>query len=96
MKENKTIKNIINNKTIILYRDINLDRDINIYNIYKYIFIIREPDETTREKENTIFSVEIEPDIFNIYLKTKINSFHQNKITSKQIINYMSLIIGVK
>ena len=86
LKENNTIKNIIDNKTIILYRDITLNKD---FNFYKYIFIIRE-------KENTILSVEIEPDIFNIYLKTKINSFHQNKITSDKIINYMNLTIGVK
>lgn len=93
LKENNTIKNIIDNKTIILYRDITLNKD---FNFYKYIFIIREPDNTIREKENTILSVEIEPDIFNIYLKTKINSFHQNKITSDKIINYMNLTIGVK
>lgn len=93
LKEKNTIKNIIDNKTIILYRTITLDRD---FNFYKYIFIIRETDNTIHDKENTILSVEIEPDIFNIYLKTKINSFHQNKITSQQIINYLKTTIGIQ
>lgn len=92
LKKN-TIKNIIDNKTIILYRTITLDRD---FNFYQYIFIIRETDNTIHDKENTILSVEIEPDIFNIYLKTKINSFHQNKITSQQIINYLKTTIGIQ
>ena len=82
----------MDNKTIILYRTMCSDRD---FNFYKYIFVIRKTDNIIHEKENTILSIEIEPDIFNIYLKTKINSLHQNKITSKEIIDYLKLIIGI-
>ena len=93
LKENNIVKNIIDNKTIILYRDMNLDRD---FNFYRYIFIIREQNSTGLEQENTILSVKIEPEIFNIYLETKINSFHQNKITSQQIIDYLKTTIGIQ
>lgn len=93
LKENNTIKNIIDNKTIILYRTMCSDRD---FNFYKYIFVIRKTDNIIHEKENTILSIEIKPDIFNIYLKTKINSLHQNKITSKEIIDYLKITIGIK
>lgn len=92
-KKNNIVKNIIDNKTIILYRDMNLDRD---FNFYRYIFIIREQNSTGLEQENTILSVKIKPGIFNIYLETKINSFHQNKIASQQIIDYLKTTIGIQ
>ena len=93
LKENNIVKNIIDNKTIILYRDMNLDRD---FNFYRYIFIIREQNSTELEQENTILSVKIEPEIFNIYLKTEINTFRQNKITSQQTIDYLKTTIGIE
>ena len=93
LKKNNIVKNIIDNKTIILYRDMNLDRD---FNFYRYIFIIREQNSTGLEQENTILSVKIKPGIFNIYLETKINSFHQNKIASQKIIDYLKTTIGIQ
>lgn len=85
LKENFTIKNDIDDKQIILHID---KMSYSNYFSYQYIFIVRE-------KDDSILEITITPTIFNTYFKIKFISFHQNKITSKQIIDYLKLTIGI-
>ena len=86
LKEKVNLQNKIDDKTIFLYRDFILERN---YNFYKYIFSIREQNDS-------ILTIEIVPDIFNLYFKVNVLSFQQSKITSEKIIEYIKLTIGVK
>lgn len=86
LKEDINIQTEMDDKIIFLNRDINLDRD---YHFYKYIFSIHEQNDS-------ILSIEIAPDLFNLYLEVNLLSFQQNKITSEKIIEYLKLTIGVK
>lgn len=86
LKENVNLQNKIDDKTIFLYRDFILERN---YNFYKYIFSIREQNDS-------ILTIEIVPDLFNLYFKVNLLSFQQSKITSEKIIEYIKLTIGVK
>lgn len=86
LKEKFTITNDLDDKQVILHID---KMPYSDYIFYQYIFIIRE-------KDNCISEITITPNIFNNYLKIKVTSLHQNKITSRQIIEYLKLIIGVE
>ena len=86
LKEKVNLQNKIDDKTIFLYRDFILERN---YNFYKYIFSIREQNDS-------ILTIEIVPDIFKLYFKVNVLSFQQSKITSEKIIEYIKLTIGVK
>ena len=85
LKENIDIQNEIDNKLILLKRDIILDKD---YNYDKYIFSIRE-------QNNSILTIEILPNLFKLYFKVNVLSFQQDKITSEKIITYLKTIIGL-
>lgn len=91
LKENINVQTEIDNKLIFLQRDIIFDRD---YNFYKYIFIIREQNDDT-QKNDSLLTIEIIPDMFKLYFKVKVLSFQQNKITSEKIIDYLKITIGV-
>ena len=86
LKEKINPINEIDDKTIFLYRDFILERN---YNFYKYIFSIREQNDS-------ILAIEIVPDIFKLYFKVNVLSFQQDKITSQKITEYLKLTIGVK
>lgn len=86
LKEKINLENEIDDKTIFLYRDFILERN---YNFYKYIFSIREQNDS-------ILAIEIVPDIFKLYFKVNVLSFQQDKITSQKITEYLKLTIGVK
>lgn len=86
LKEKVNLQNKIDDKTIFLYRDFILERN---YNFYKYIFSIREQNDS-------ILTIEIVPDIFKLYFKVNVLSFQQSKTTSEKIIEYIKLTIGVK
>ena len=86
LKEKFTITNDIDDQQVILHID---KMPYSDYIFYRYIFIIRE-------KNDCISEITITPNIFNNYLKIKVVSLHQNKITSQQIIEYLKLTIGVK
>ena len=86
LKEKINLINEIDDKTIFLYRDFILERN---YNFYKYIFSIREQNDS-------ILAIEIVPDIFKLYFKVNVLSFQQDKITSQKITEYLKLTIGVK
>lgn len=86
LKEKINLENEIDDKTIFLYRDFILKRN---YNFYKYIFSIREQNDS-------ILAIEIVPDIFKLYFKVNVLSFQQDKITSQKITEYLKLTIGVK
>lgn len=92
LKEKINIQNEIDEKIIFLHRDIILDRD---YHFYKYMFIINEQNDN-KQKHDSILTIEIIPDIFNLYFKINVLSFNQNKITSQKIIDYLKLTIGIK
>ena len=79
LKEKVNLQNKIDDKTIFLYRDFILERN---YNFYKYIFSIREQNDS-------ILTIEIVPDIFKLYFKVNVLSFQQSKITSEKIIEYI-------
>ena len=91
LKENINVQTEIDNKLIFLQRDIIFDRD---YNFYKYIFIIREQNDDT-QKNDSLLTIEIIPDMFKLYFKVNVLSFQQNKITSEKIIDYLKITIGV-
>lgn len=86
LKEKFTITNDIDDQQVILHID---KMPYSDYIFYRYIFIIRE-------KNDCISEITITPNIFNNYLKIKVVSLHQNKITSQKIIEYLKLTIGVK
>lgn len=86
LRERINLQNKIDDKTIFLYRDFILERN---YNFYKYIFSIREQNDS-------ILTIEIVPDIFKLYLKVNVLSFQQSKIISQKITEYLKLTIGVK
>lgn len=86
LRERINLQNKIDDKTIFLYRDFILERN---YNFYKYIFSIREQNDS-------ILTIEIVPDIFKLYFKVNVLSVQQSKITSQQITEYLKLTIGVK
>lgn len=92
LKENINVQTEINNKLIFLQRDIIFDRD---YNFYKYIFIIREKNDDT-QKNDSLLTIEIIPDMFKLYFKVNVLSFQENKITSEKITDYLKLTIGAK
>lgn len=92
LKENINVQNEIDNKLIFLQRDIILDR---VCNFYKYIFIIREQNDDT-QKNDSLLTIEIIPDMFKLYFKVNVLSFQKNKITSEKIIEYLKLTIGAK
>lgn len=92
LKEKINIQNEIDDKIIFLHRDIILDRD---YHFYKYMFIINEQNDN-KQKHDSILTIEIIPDIFNLYFKINVLLFNQNKITSQKIIDYLKLTIGIK
>jgi hypothetical protein len=83
LKEKVNLQNKIDDKTIFLYRDFILERN---YNFYKYIFSIREQNDS-------ILTIEIVPDIFKLYFKVNLLFFQQSKITSEKIIEYIKLTI---
>ena len=85
LRERINLQNKIDDKTIFLYRDFILERN---YNFYKYIFSIREQNDS-------ILTIEIVPDIFKLYFKVNVLSFQQNKITSEKIMTYLKTIIGL-
>ena len=91
LKEKINLKNEIDDKTIFLYRDFILERN---YNFYKYIFSIREQNESIQN--DSILAIEIVPDIFKLYFKVNVLSFQQDKIISQKITEYLKLTIGVK
>lgn len=91
LKENINVQTEIDNKLIFLQRDIIFDRD---YNFYKYISIIREQNDDT-QKNDSLLTIEIIPDMFKLYFKVNVLSFQQNKITSEKIIDYLKITIGV-
>ena len=92
LKENINVQTEIDNKLIFLQRDIIFDRD---YNFYKYIFIIREQNDDT-QKNDSLLTIEIIPDMIKLYFKVNVLSFQENKITSEKITDYLKLTIGVK
>ena len=96
LKEKINLKNEIDDKTIFLYRDFILERN---YNFYKYIFSIREQNDSIQNdsiQNDSILAIEIVPDVFKLYFKVNVLSFQQDKITSQKITEYLKLTIGVK
>lgn len=87
LKEYIQVYSNIGTKYIKLEHEFVLDQTI-FESKYYYRFIIEEEDQS-------LIHLDIVPSVFNRRLKVKIHTYKQNAITEKEVIDLLTLVLGI-